>query len=472
MFHVEQVVDMLRHSNEDIYIVGGSIRDMLMKRQIKDLDFVVSENPKKFIEKLENYFDKKAFLIDNERDTYRIALKDNFHIDINKMEGSNIEADLKKRDFTINAMAYDVKHGWPLNLDKLIDPFDGQCDIKRNLVTMIQPDIFTKDPIRLLRAVRLMSQLEFEVDGETQASMKEKAHLITSVSGERVISELFLILKEQRAYFYFNFMDKHIQLLDKLFADVIDMKDVGECKYHVVDSWTHSIYTVKMIENYIYANGFFEEHVRKAYEEHTSEVLAGERTRLQLMKLGALFHDIGKPSARHTDESGRVRFRGHEITGAEIVKKYSEIYKLSNREKNILYKYVLKHMWPLNLYKRNDVSAKALFEMFNETGSETLDILLIGLSDIVATRKLLDPEEEMGMFKIHIEYIANNYLTRYKELENLSSKISGEEIMICLGIEEGPKVGEVIQEIKKAIYFGKIPYEKEAILSYITKLNI
>lgn len=465
---ISSIIETINSIDNSIYIVGGTIRNFLLNRPIEDLDFIIENYSKDTINKIARGLEGSYFILDDKTNSYRITLKKHgINLDFSQMKGSTIKEDLTKRDFTVNAMAYPTRCGWPIREEEIIDPYNGKEDLKSRIIRMVDKRAIKDDPIRIMRAVRLMSQLEFEVDEDTLVEMKNKSSLIEVVSKERITSELFLILAEKRAYFYLNFMDKHIHLLDKIFPEVIEMKTVGECKYHVVDSWTHSIYTLKILESYIYANCFFEEHIENAYEDHMGEILADKRTRLQLVKLGALFHDIGKPSARFVDKGGRVRFRGHEITGADIVKKYAEEYMLSNKEKSILYNCVLRHMWPLNLYKCNDVSGKVLYEMFSETGSDTLDILLIALADIVATRKLLDPQEEMGIFKVHVEYIANNYLTRYREIENISTLITGKEIMEELNIPEGKEVGEILEKIKKAIFFGEISPEKEKILTYI-----
>jgi poly(A) polymerase len=124
-------------------------------------------------------------------------------------------------------------------------------------------------------------------------------------------------------------------------------------------------------------------------------------------------------------------------------------------------------MWPLTLYKENDVSGRAIYDLFKNFGEDTLDVLLVSLADIIATRKLLHPHEEMGMYKVHIEYLANNYLTRFRELMNLSHVLNGNEVMEHFDIEDGKVVGKILEDIRKAIFFGKIPPEKERALQYI-----
>ncbi|AKL93597.1 CCA-adding enzyme [Clostridium aceticum] len=464
---VDRILQLSKEVDTEIYLVGGTIRDILLDRKMKDLDFVALHHPKVIAKKISSQLEGTFIELDKEREIYRIVLEDKSTIDIAKAKGNTIEEDLCQRDFTINAMAYDLRQGWPIRKEEIIDPLKGRKDLDDKRILHTEERVFYEDPVRMLRAVAFMAQLKFQLDHKTQELIKSESARIVSVSGERIAEELFKILAEPMTYYYFDFMDKQLNLLEKIFPEIIEMKTIGECKYHVVDSWKHSINTMKTVESYIYANKFFEGHIGQAYEEHTSERIAGGHKRLQLLKLGALFHDIGKPSARRIDHTGRVRFRGHEITGAELMKEYAGKMRLSGREKEILCKYIALHMWPLDLYKKNDVSGKTLYKLFNKMGRETLDILLIALGDIVATRKILDPKEEMGMFKVHIEYIANNYLTRYKQIENISTIINGTEVMEILNISEGSTVGEMLEEIRKAIYFGEIEPTKEASIQYI-----
>ncbi|KAB3531817.1 HDIG domain-containing metalloprotein [Alkaliphilus serpentinus] len=449
------------------YIVGGSLRDILIGKNVKDYDLVVDKNPRGYAEAIATELKGRFIILDEEQETFRVILDSKEFIDISRMKGKSIIDDLKHRDFTINAMAYDVDNSIPIIKEKILDPYNGMKDLDRKLIKHLTEETFEADPIRMLRAVRFMAALDFSLDEDTIQQITKNASSIKRVSGERVSYELFEILKSNKSYYYLSYMDKELKLLDKIFPDIEEMKKVGECKYHVVNSWTHSIYTVKVAENVINEDGFFEKHIKRAFEEHTRELIAADRSRLQLIKLGALFHDIGKPSAMKIDSSGRTRFRGHEITGTKIVKGYSEALKLSTLEKNILQKYVYLHMLPLVSYKNNDVSGRALYNIFSKMGEETLDILLIAFADIVATRRLLDPHEEMGMIKIHVEYIANNYLTRYKPLEKISAIITGKEIMDTLNIPEGEEVGMILEEVKKAIYFGEISSSKEAVIEYI-----
>ncbi|MGV8146010.1 MAG: CCA tRNA nucleotidyltransferase [Alkaliphilus sp.] len=448
------------------YLVGGAIRDSLLGRETKDFDFVTSKDPRTLTEKLAHMFGGTMVEISREHEIFRVILKNVGTFDFSKIKGGKIEEDLYARDFSINAMAYCLNDSWGIKKEKIIDPFGGMKDLEEKKIRHLHTNTFIDDPLRMIRAVRLMTRLDFDMDEETQRAIRINAEIIDRVAGERIATEIFAILKEKRTAYYLDYMDKKLLLLDKVFPELRQMKGIGECKYHVVDSLTHSIKTVECIEEVIYANKFFEDHIRVSYENHTDEILSANRRRLELIKLGALFHDIGKPSAKKVDKDGRVRFRGHEITGAKIAMDYAKKLMLSKKEQKILYKYVEMHMAPLVLYKSNDVSANALYKVFEKMGEETLDILLIALADIVSTRKLLNPGEEMGMFKVHVEYIVNNYLTRYSPLIK-KPVISGEELMEQFNILEGIEIGELQEKIRKDIYFGKVSSSKESVIKYL-----
>ncbi|NBG89079.1 HDIG domain-containing metalloprotein [Isachenkonia alkalipeptolytica] len=468
---INTIAGKAKERGESCYLVGGTLRDLLLNRDllIQDLDFVTEKDPKDFVESLLTVLEGKLIPIDKGNRLYRVRLPDGLILDFTQREGESIEEDLKKRDFTISAMAYPMDAPWPMEKEYIIDPFKGQQDIEKRRIRHIREEAFVEDPLRLIRAPRLMCQLRFNMGEETIKVIRKHAHRLTEVAGERITQELFLILQQDKTYHFLTFMDKKLNILNKIFPEIEEMRDIGECKYHVVDSWTHSVYTVKVAESVIYAQGYFEDHIREAYEEHAREKISGNHRRIDLIKLGALFHDIGKPSAKKVDPTGRTRFRGHEITGAELVKEYGERLKWSKREIALLYKYVAQHMIPLVLYKKNDVSGKALYQFFSEAGKETLDLLLIALADIVSTRKLLDPHEEMGMFKIHVEYIANNYITRYRPIENITNIITGREVMEAVNLPESTFVGEVLEDLKKAMFYGQVPQHKEGALKYLRK---
>lgn len=464
------IEEISKLTDKNIYLAGSSIRDYFIKKEIANLHIVTLEDTMNIIKKFKDM--GKVSLIsfaEGNKMSQVIFKSDNMEkpdIYIHKIEGKDIYEYLSKKDFTINALAVKIQNG-KIDFNNVIDPYGGLEDIKNKIIREINENIFDKDPMGMLRVVRLMAQLNFDISDKIYELINRNNYRIKEIPGEKLRDELFRILGFKRAYYYFGFMDKHLGILSKIFPEIEPMKEVGKCKYHVVDAWTHSLHTMRVIEKIIYADGYFEKHLKKAYEEHTGQIMAKGHTRIQLIKLAALFHDIGKPRARWVDETGRVRFRGHEIVGGEIMADISDRLGLSKKEKKFLCKIVREHMWPLTLYKTNDVSGRALYDLFKNFGEITLDIILIGLADIISTRQLLKPHEEMGMYKVHAEYLANNYLTRFKRLEDISGVINEDDILKNFHIEDKQIINHILDSVKRAIFFGEIPLERGRILSYI-----
>lgn len=467
---MDTIFDILKKISTErdikIYIVGGYIRNCIMGDKSSDIDVVVNKDIEDVVNDFANAINGKVVSLNNDYSVYKVIDKQRgIHVDFSDMDGADIHEDLSKRDFTINSMAIDVSND--IDIKSIIDPLGGKKDLKNKVIRAVHDKTFTDDPIRMLRAVRFMAQMNFELDCKSKESIRRNKTKITTVSGERIANEFFKILKFNNTHYYFKFMDEELNIFEQIFPEVAGMKEVGRCEYHVVDVFTHSLFTLKIMEDIINDNGYFEEHLRAAYEQHSSQTISGEHRRLELIKLAAFFHDVGKPISKWEDNTGRTRFRGHEVTGAESIRDIARRWSLSIKEREILYRVVHYHMLPLVSYKANDVGGEFLYDMFTKCGNETLDVLLVALADIVSTRRLLFPEEEMGKFKVHIEYMANNYLTRYKDVEDISHIITGTDIMSEFNIDEGIKVGELIGEAKKAIYLGKVPPRKNAVIDYL-----
>lgn len=450
-----------------IYIIGGYLRDFLIGRVTKKMKLLVKGNT----EIIAKDFAKKVDIdIITEDNSFKVIDIDrDLKIEFIPFE-EDINSYLQNRGITIQSLAIDVCKFSEDMKENIIDPTGGLNDIEENKIRIWDSEILKKRPIMMVKAVALMSELDFDMDEDTIKIINNNKTLISNIDGKELGDQVFKILRNRKSYHYFGFMDKELDILEEIFPEAEKMKDIGECKYHIVDSFTHSLYVLKLTENIIYYEGYFENHIRIAYEKHSCDEIIGNHTRMELIKLAAFFHDVGKPSARKVDIKGRVRFKGHEITGAEIIKNISERFGLSIKERDILYRIVAKHMFPLVSYKANDVSSKFLYKMFKETKEETLDILLIALSDIVGTRKLLHPNEEMGKFKIHIEFMANNYITRFKESQDISDIITATDILEEFDLPEEVLVSKLLEEIRKAIFMGKIGRNKNSIMKYLKNI--
>lgn len=202
--------------------------------------------------------------------------------------------------------------------------------------------------------------------------------------------------------------------LDKIIPKINEMKEVGECKYHVVNCFDHSINALKEFEDMIKDENFFSDHLKDLVWNYLNVETELGISRLEILKLGIFIHDIGKPDAKTVDETGRVHFKGHEKIGGDIAIKLGKKLGLSEKSIDTLFNYVRYHMILLVFYKKNNLSEDNLFEIFDKIGEDIIGIILIGYADIVATRKLLYPDEKVGTIKTYMDFILTNYEYRYK----------------------------------------------------------
>jgi len=460
-----KIIKGLTKSN--IYLVGAFPMNLLLKRDTYEVEILLQDDVRRMALDFTNLSKGILITADHNKAVVEISKEGkNLNLIFYCIQDTSIEKFLNKRDFTIEALAIKIDEDGYIH-NQIIDFHKGTEDIKKKLIRFIEPDTLSIKPVNMLKAVRLMAELEFNLEEHTAGRIIRNAQILEKVAPEEISYELFKILKCKRTHYYFNIMDKQLHILNIIFPEIEPMKEVGKCKYHVVDSWAHSLYTLDVVESIIYADGYFENYLRRAYEEHIIQILCHGHRRLEIIKLAALFHDIGKPAAKKIDESGRVRFKGHEIAGMEIVEQIAERLKFCDKEKHFLCKLVKEHMWPLTLYRKNDVSGRAIYDLFRNFGEDTLDVLLVSLADIIATRKLLNPHEEMGMYKIHIEYLANNYLTRFKNIIDISHVIEENDIINNFAITDRHDIQYFIETVRKAIFFGKIPPEKKRAIKFL-----
>lgn len=205
------------------------------------------------------------------------------------------------------------------------------------------------------------------------------------------------------------------QILEQIIPEIKHMKVIGECKYHVVNAYDHSINALEEFENMLRQENFFSGHLQKPITDYLNTNLDSNLKKLQLLKLGVFLHDIGKPASRTVDNTGRTHFKGHEKIGADIAFKLGIELGLTSQEIDLLCKYIKYHMILLSLFKNNDMRQDKLFEVFDILGQDTIGVMLLGYADIIATIRLIKPKEELCVVKTYMEYALTNYIYKYKK---------------------------------------------------------
>lgn len=428
----------------DIYMVGGAVRDLLLKRDIRDYDFAISNG---FSDIARAFSDIIAgSYVSIHEDVIRVV-KDGCIFDFCRLKGSTIQEDLLKRDFTINSLAKN------LITDDIIDITNGIEDIKNRLIRFVKHDVFDEDPLRMMRAVRLSCELGFKVSEETKRLIIEKHHLLNNSAPERIMDELLKIFSCKYTYTFIDFLD-NLKLLYEIFPVMESMRKIGKCRYHVVDAYTHSLLTLQ----------FLEDNIQNVYgtingprvREHLQGMI-GPYKRFTIVKLGAFLHDIGKPSAMKY-ENGRVSFKEHDITGEIEFRAIAEKYNMKNDYRKLINDIILGHMRVLVLFKQG-ISDEGMYKLFRDYGNNTIDVLVSSLFDVIATTILLIENDEPVTYWDFVMKVIDGY---YRYLNIPKNLVNGNDI-ISLKEIDGKKVGDILDNVYIEIFKGNISTREEAI---------
>lgn len=494
------------------YIVGGFIRDWLLKRETNDIDIAVSSDAVTIARKVAEEVGGKFVLLDDVNNIARVvAIKGRqprrtsqnqesrgaeWHFDFSPFTG-DIESDLARRDFTINAMAVELgqfvtnnttanmsprksassltKKQFPL---KLIDPFSGNEDLKDKMVRRVSEQIFEVDATRLLRAVRLAAELDFSIEPNTESLIRRYYQAITEVPGEKVREELLRLLTLSRTTYYLRYLDT-LGLLLALIPELAEGKGVEQPTVHFWDVFEHSLQTVAALEFLIresdweYSNGDMLTTApwSDMIDRHLSQEVSSGSNHKVLLKLAGLFHDIAKPMTKSIDNTGRARFLGHTKQGAAMTASILERLRFSNREIRLVEGLVYHHLRPVQMANDELPTQRAIYRYFRDTGEVGIDILFLALADYLASRGPLASMEE---WKKHCQLI-NYILTEHdrQQAKILPAKlIDGNDIMNNFELAPGPLVGKLLAMVNEAHASGELSTREEALALVRGKLSV
>ncbi|PIU83554.1 MAG: hypothetical protein COS68_03460 [Elusimicrobia bacterium CG06_land_8_20_14_3_00_38_11] len=439
---------------KNIWLVGGYIRDSLLDKITKDIDFVTAGNTKKIARKFADKINGSFVVLDNFNKTYRVVADDEIY-DFSKMQGKNILEDLSRRDFTINAMALSFIT-YDLRLTNVIDPFNGLSDIKNKVIRCVSEKNFVEDPLRLLRAYRFAGQLNFSIERKTKGFIKKYSHKLKNIASERIQNELFLMLELSDSYDVIIKIYK-AGLLEEIMPELVKTLNTARCYYPKMGLLGHSFYALKTLENF-YASDFkniFPKFYKKI-NTHLEEKLSKTAKRKTLLKLAALLHDIGKPkSAKKID--GRLRFFEHEEMGCDIINIIGKRLKLSNNEIKYLKTLTLHHMRLGNLTSAEKLTDRAAWRFFRDLRDDAIDLIVLSVTDAYTYPK--------GKTRTLHKIIANKLLNKfYRQKEKIApiKLLNGFEIMKTLKIPESPLIGKILKELEEAQVLKKVKTKKEA----------
>jgi poly(A) polymerase len=482
---IGSVKDISEKLQIKIYLVGGIIRDMIMneslqialfpanKKQIIDMDFVVTGDALSFGRKVGDAISGSYFPLDEGRAVSRVVIKkqgvrgkgqgegEEIILDFSKMRGENIEDDLKVRDFTINSIAVNLDDLVSCEEINLIDPTDGVGDMDRKIIRTYDKRVLDNDPLRMLRAVRFESQLGFVMDNSLETFIKGNGYKLRNSSGERIREEFFNILSCNGTYRYIQRL-KDLYLLKEIIPEIESMENLEQGRFHKYLLWDHSLNTLRNLEMLM-------ENLYRIFPDRylqIGDILSGELEHgincRGILKLAALIHDTGKVQTRITDENGEVRFINHENISADNGERLAQRLKLGSRACRIMGSIIKNHMRPLLLSREKKVTNRAILRFFTECRKAGVLICLLSMADIHATMGSGIFDDLSGDIEGFVKRMLEFYFEDFIKIID-SPLISGDEIIERLGLKAGPEIGEILKNIEEWRAEGIISNKDEAI---------
>ena len=492
-----RVSNFLAEQNIQSYVVGGLVRDVLLGRDTADIDIAVASDALDIAPRIAMALGGKYVILDRVNRVGRVVLVNKkapslgaqWELDFSTFNG-NIEQDLARRDFTINAMAVELRQmvdhadrRWvkqrdaaSASLPGLIDPFNGLDDLRQGVIRAVAETVFESDALRLLRAVRLTAELGFSIDKKTETLIRRDSYLIAGVAGERVREELLRLLAVPQAGQLLLYLDE-LGLLMAVLPELAGTKGAEQPREHFWDVFNHSLKTVLAVD-FLLRQGAWEyasEEVLTAVPwsavlaQHFDQEVSRGSTRRSLLKLAALLHDVAKPQTKATDAGGRIRFLGHAQEGATIAANLLARLRFSAKEVKLVETVVKHHLRPGQMSQEELPSRRAIYRYFRDTGEAGIDTLFLNLADHLATR---GPHLALPHWQEHVQVVAYVLAQRFQEESSVHPPklVDGHDIINSFGLSPGPKIGEILEAVREAQASGEVTTREEA-LSFIEGLK-
>lgn len=437
----------------ETYVVGGYVRDLILKRPSKDIDFVCLGSGIDLAKRVAatygshvpvsifKNFGTAMIKLDDWEVEFVGARKESYRNDSRKpyVEAGTLQEDQERRDLTINALAIAVNFG---NFGELIDPFDGMRDMKRKIIrTPTDPNItFSDDPLRMMRAVRFAAQLNYDIEPDTFDGITSNVHRLSIISGERIIDELNKIILTDKPSYGFKLLFIS-GLLQEFFPEMVDLQGVDS-----VGDKTHK-------------DNFY----------HTLQVLDNVATVSDNLWLrwAAIMHDIAKPATKRFNKKSGWTFHGHEDKGAKMTPVIFRRLKLPMDDRMKYVQNLVKlHLRPIALVK-DEVTDSALRRVLFEAGNDVDDLMKLCRADITSKNNT-----KVKRFLANFDRVEAKLLEveEKDQLRNFQPPVSGDEIMTIFDLKPSKVVGELKEEIKEAILDGKIQNNKSEALELLFQL--
>lgn len=473
---VERIRPLLPEIGQPVHLVGGVVRDALLGRASHDIDLVVAQDAIPLTYWLADRLRLPAYALDAERDVGRIVARDETTtLDIARYRGPTFEDDLRGRDFTINALALPAG---ARTADAIIDRHGGLDDLRAGRIRIIHRDSIADDPVRALRAARFATQLDFALTPETaEAARAALPALLAHTSAERVRDELTKLLSAGAPHLGVALLDE-LGLLAGVLPEVAALHDVAQSPPHHEAVLAHTLSVLRYLAavealldgeppdetaEWMGAIATLLAPYRAALRTHLERVVEGGIDGRALLRWGALYHDTGKRETRTVDETGRIRFLGHDEAGATLTATRLNRLNCGNAAIRHARDIVAGHMRPLYLAtERRAPSRRAIYRYFRALHGAGLDVALLSLADHLATYDGAGGESEWEALLAVVGALFTAYFDAPHEAVAPPRLLTGRDIMELLGQPPGHEIGRLLALLEEAQAAGEVTTREQA----------
>lgn len=462
-----------------VYLVGGAIRDALRGYPIHDYDFALPGNALQIARSVANQIGAAYFPLDVERSTARLIYTDGHGqrtvLDFARLRGPDLVSDLRDRDFTLNAMAIDIRAP-----DQLIDPLGGAADLQAGILRVCSPQAFQNDPVRILRAIRGAAAFDLRIEPASVTLMRQAVVGLAHISAERLRDELLKILAGPQPHIAIQTLER-LGALPWLLPELPALKGIAQSDPHTLDVWQHTLATLRSLEHLLAVLdpqadphssdnlmwGLLLLHLRDYREQIKSYLqfeFVPERPRRQALFLAALYHDIAKPQTWQQVDAGRIRFIGHDQEGERVVAERASALKLSNQEVAWISTVVRHHMRPTLLaHEPQSPSPRAVYRFYRDVDTAGVGIALLALADLWAAYGVTLPQERWARQLEVVRDLLQAWWAQYEARVSPPAVISGDDLIDHFGLQPGPLIGELLEAVREAQVEGQIVDRQSAL---------
>ena len=452
------VVETVDHP---VWLVGGSVRDLLLGRALRDVDLALPTGSVSAARQLAERLGGAYVPLGEPHGMARVVLPGSppLYIDLADLRRPDLDADLAARDVTIDALAVDLavllRGPAPIR-----DPTGGLGDLAARRLRACGPSAFADDPVRVLRLLRLAHQLEFAVEPETEALARAAAPALASVAAERVRDELTHVLRLRQAAPAVRQADAW-GALEVILPEIAAMRGAAQSPPHRFTVWEHSLRALEAADALAEDLGLVAPHDARVAAS-LGESLGGGLTRREVWKLAVLLHDVAKPETRSVDPDGRARFTGHDRLGAERAHAIAARLRLPGGAGEVLVQLVRHHLRPMHLGKLGEISPRARYRFYRDVGEEVPALVCLTIADAAGT----DGRAPDLVYRDRTQVLLQSLLAGEDAAAREAADaplVRGEDVMRALGLLPGPLVGRALRRAREAQALGLVRTSDEAL---------